>query len=261
MDARAPRDARMFANAGHVRGAASVSVGGIASVTRRNCSIGSRGMRAGCVSLGSLFLLLSVLLDAAAAVAGDPAVALQRQIDAVVAKGVSKSGLGITFVEADRHTSTNLISNPDFEQMTSDGFAADWQPGSVYSRVTDTVRPPATAALKYTNQNPKTYQICTQDIPALDAVRMAGKRFNASAWIKSANVMGGASGATIAVEFTGPGDGHGVPGSVCINQTATGCATYLAGEYPTGVKGTKDWWSRSQTLLSTFISMFTCDPV
>jgi hypothetical protein len=136
---------------------------------------------------------------------------------------------------------TNMITNPNFEQTTPNDFASDWLPGSVYSRVTDTVRSPATAALKYVNRSPKTYQICSQHLPADVAAGMAGKRFNASAWIKAAGITGTGSGATIAVEFGGPGDGQGVPGSVCVNQTATGCATYLAGAYPDGVTGTHDW--------------------
>lgn len=145
----------------------------------------------------------------------------------------------------------NLVDNPNFEEKTTGGFAADWAPGSVYSRVTDVVRAPATAALKYTNQDSKTYRICSQAIPVAG---MAGKRLNASAYIKTSEITGGGSGATIAVEFTGPGDGVGVPGSVCVNKTASGCGTYLAGVYPDGVKGTKDW-----TLISATVNI--PDPV
>lgn len=142
---------------------------------------------------------------------------------------------------------SNLIVNPNFEQtiLSNSHLASNWsyvyQAGSVYSRVTDVVRPPATAALKYSNQDAKTYQINVQDMPAAVATAMAGRHFNASAWIKTDNITGADSGATIAVEWTGPGDGRGVPGAVCINQTATGCETYLAGKYLDGVTGTHDW--------------------
>ena len=72
---------------------------------------------------------------------------------------------------------------------------------------------------------------------------MAGKRFNASAWIKTENITGVGSGATFAIEYTAPGDGQGVHGSVCINHTAAGCGQYLAGKYPNGVMGTKKDWT------------------
>ena len=90
---------------------------------------------------------------------------------------------------------SNLVLNPSFE--TAGGPpAAHWSCPDQYSRVTDEVHPPAKAALKQNNDDPKNYHTCTQTISSA----LPGRRYNASVWIRSANITGPGTGATICVE-------------------------------------------------------------
>lgn len=140
----------------------------------------------------------------------------------------------------------NLIANPDFEEVAAPGgFPAKWSPVTIFSRATDNVRAPATASLKYSNTIASVYEICSQSIA--DGAQMSGRRFNLSAWVKTTNVTGLDTGATVAIEYKGP-----VPSlqSVCVKGTPANCSEYLAGIYPAGVKGTKDW-----TLVSAIVNV------
>lgn len=134
---------------------------------------------------------------------------------------------------------SNLVLNPSFE--TAGGPpAAHWSCPEQYSRVTDEVHPPAVAALKQHNNDPKNYHTCTQTVT--DA--QPGRRYNASVWVKSANVTGDGTGATICVEYS---DAKG----------------YLGGIYPAGVTGSTDWTQISDvvyvpdTAVSVHLSVYT----
>ena len=74
------------------------------------------------------------------------------------------------------------------------------------------------ASLKYVNHDAKRYVLCTQRLPV-----QAGWKCRASAWIKTQNIAGDESGATICLEWQGK-DGK-----------------WLGGVYPAGIKGTRDW--------------------
>ena len=119
--------------------------------------------------------------------------------------------------------STNVVLDPNF--AASPPLSAVWSCStSVYKRVTDVSHPPATAAMRYFNDDPKSYHSCTQKIKGL----LPGWRYNASVWVRSANITGtitpsNIGGSTLCVEF------------------AKGSTFIPGGIYPAGVKGTSDW--------------------
>lgn len=119
---------------------------------------------------------------------------------------------------ADSTLSTNLVRNPSFEQPAAGALPSDWHGAAdVYSLDTETVRS-GRASLKYVNQDRRRYALCAQSVPV-----QAGWKCRISAWIKTRDIVGDESGATICLEWN---DQHG---------------KYLGGAYPTGVKGTRDW--------------------
>jgi hypothetical protein len=110
--------------------------------------------------------------------------------------------------------SANLIRDPNFETLAAWGSC----PPSEFSRVTDVVRAPAAAAMRQSNDDASDYHTCTQVVKGA----AAGRRYKASVWVKSANISGTDSGATLCVEFAGK-------------------SGYIRGSYPKGVKGATDW--------------------
>jgi len=111
-----------------------------------------------------------------------------------------------------------LIRNPGFEDATDTGLPNQWSgPASVYSREVAFKRS-GSASLKYVNDNAEVYALCTQPVPL-----QTGKRYRISAWVKTQDIKGEESGATICAEW----------------QDAQG--KWLGGHYPEGAKGTTDW--------------------
>lgn len=111
----------------------------------------------------------------------------------------------------------NLVTDPGFERAAGRN-AAGWRGvPDVYSRDTS-VSHSGGAALKYVNTNPKRYELCSQPIPL-----RPGRRYEISAWIKTQDIAGEDSGATVCLEW------HDKAGR------------YLGGFYPAGFKGTTDW--------------------
>ncbi len=112
----------------------------------------------------------------------------------------------------------NLAANPGFEQAADGGFPAQWNGNTrVYSRDT-AVTHSGEASLKFQNDNPDHYLLCTQSVKL-----EPGLRYEFSAWVKTENIEGNETGATLCIEYRDK-DGN-----------------YLGGAYPSGVKGTKDW--------------------
>ena len=135
----------------------------------------------------------------------------------------------------------NLVQNPSFATPgASVNQAAHWACPAEYSRVTDVVHPPAASSLQQANDDPKNYRTCTQTVSGA----RPGRRYNASDWVKSANISGPGTGATICVEYA---DKKG----------------YLGGIYPPGVAGTTDWTLVSdvvyvpETAVSVSLSVYT----
>ena len=115
-------------------------------------------------------------------------------------------------------TGEDLVKNPGFENAADGGAAADWSgTASRYSRDATTHRS-GEASLKYVNADPAAYLLCSQPVPLAQ-----GKMYEVSAWVKTLDLAGEESGATICVEWY---DAAG--------KWAGGC-------YPQGVKGTADW--------------------
>ena len=112
----------------------------------------------------------------------------------------------------------DLPKNAGFENVADSGAAVDWGgPASIYSRDTSVHRS-GTASLKYTNTDPAVYVLCSQPINLAQ-----GKMYEISAWVKTRDIAGEESGATLCVEWY---DAAG--------KWAGGC-------FPQGVKGTEDW--------------------
>ncbi|MHB1000230.1 MAG: carbohydrate binding domain-containing protein [Armatimonadota bacterium] len=108
---------------------------------------------------------------------------------------------------------TNLVTNPGFESGIT-----DWPSNSAYWQVDNSVAYTGNRSLRFTNNNPLAYPIVSRNFPV---TRYATYRI--SAWIKTQNVTGNESGATIALAF------HDSAGK------------YISGYYPTGLKGTNGW--------------------
>ena len=80
------------------------------------------------------------------------------------------------------------------------------------------------ASLKYVNADPQRYVLCTQKVSV-----QPGWKVRFGVWIKSQDIQGEESGATICLEWQGK-DGK-----------------WLGGAYPAGVRGTHDW-TRVETI-------------
>jgi len=114
------------------------------------------------------------------------------------------------------------IVNPGFEQLDKVGSPVGWDaPAQVYS-VDKTVAHSGKNSLRIVSTDPKVYLLAYQNIPF-----EAGKRYKASAWVKTENVVGEGFGATLCIQWLGK-DG------------------FLGGTYgdsvaALGIKGTNDW--------------------
>jgi hypothetical protein len=80
------------------------------------------------------------------------------------------------------------------------------------------MRRSGTAAMRYENDDPDRYSLCSQTLDW-----QPGAKYRFSVWVKTEEVVGDDSGATICVEWCGA-DGK-----------------WLGGHYPSGVRGTSDW--------------------
>ena len=93
----------------------------------------------------------------------------------------------------------NLVHNPSFEQAASTlAFPAEWNgTPQVYSLDTAVART-GKASLKYVNQDPQRYVLCTQKVPM-----QPGWKCRVSVWIKTQDIARDESGATICLEWQG----------------------------------------------------------
>jgi len=113
----------------------------------------------------------------------------------------------------------NLTTNPSFEAAANGAaMPANWNgDAAVYSR-DESVAHTGKASLRYVNIDPKRYLLCGQPV----AVK-AGHRYRFSVWVKTQNLTGQGTGATICLEW----------------QDKAG--KWLGGSYPDGRKGTCNW--------------------
>jgi hypothetical protein len=127
--------------------------------------------------------------------------------------------LGATSVWAYDVIGTNVVVNPSFEQAAERGPLPDAWSGNpqVYAREAAAGRN-GSACLRFANSDPDRYVLCTQRVPV-----GPGWKCHFSAWVKTRDVEGPETGATICMEWSGP-DGR-----------------WLGGCYPDGIRGTRDW--------------------
>lgn len=123
-----------------------------------------------------------------------------------------------TAFAADDWKPPNLARNPSFETVDAAGAPADWGGDpAVYSTVTSPTHQSA-RALQWVNADPKRYVLCSQTVPL-----KPGRAYEVRVWVKTENVQGEETGATICLEWA---DAKG---------------KWIGGHYPEGVKGTSDW--------------------
>ena len=113
----------------------------------------------------------------------------------------------------------NLVTNPSFEKKAEGSPLPESWSGDpeVYSIDTKTSRT-GKASLKFVNADPNRYRIATKRIPL-----QPGWKCRFSAWVKTDEITGQDSGATVCLEW------HGKDGK------------WMGGSYPRGIKGTRDW--------------------
>lgn len=111
-----------------------------------------------------------------------------------------------------------LVANPGFESVSDAQVAERWGANpAVYSR-DQQVRRSGSASLRYKNDDPNRYSLCSQKVDW-----KPGAKYRFSVWVKTQNIEGEDSGATICVEWC---DAEG---------------KWLGGRYPSGVRGNSDW--------------------
>jgi len=113
----------------------------------------------------------------------------------------------------------NLVANPSFDEASNDASFPDAWSGAraVYGLDRDVART-GRASLKYANDDAGRYVLCSQPVEL-----RPGRKYRFSAWVKTREIAGPESGATLCIEWRGA-DGN-----------------WLGGSYPSGVKGTRDW--------------------
>ncbi|MEW6357845.1 MAG: hypothetical protein AB1696_16040 [Planctomycetota bacterium] len=114
----------------------------------------------------------------------------------------------------------NVVSNPGFEQVDAEGKPVGWGGPAGYRLVKENPRT-GTYCLRYDNDDPKRYDLYNFPL-ALEK----GRRYAIEGWVRTENVAGEETGATICIEFWGADN------------------KFLGGCYPSGKKGTNTEWQR-----------------
>ncbi|MDD4266658.1 MAG: hypothetical protein GXY25_02705 [Pirellulaceae bacterium] len=111
------------------------------------------------------------------------------------------------------------VANGGFEELAEgQAMPAGWSGDrDVFSRDA-TIRRSGGAALKCSNSDPGRYRLAVQKVPL-----KPGRKYRLSGWVKTENVSGRESGATLCLEWQGK-DGR-----------------WMGGCYPDGIKGTRNW--------------------
>ncbi|NOZ21470.1 MAG: hypothetical protein GXP25_10330 [Planctomycetes bacterium] len=121
---------------------------------------------------------------------------------------------------ADGIEGPNVVSNPGFEQVNAEGKPVGWGGPAGYRICKDN---PHTGAycLRYDNDDPKRYHLYS-----IPLTLEKGRRYAIEGWVRTENVKGEGTGATICIEFYGADN------------------KFLGGCYPSGKKGTNTEWQR-----------------
>ena len=115
----------------------------------------------------------------------------------------------------------NMVPNPGFENMDNGGWVAPWSSKEPVFSVSTEASHSGKRCLRYQNSDSNNYVLSS--VPVNLAT---GNRYNFSAWVRTENVTGSDSGATICVEWYDKND------------------KYLGGVYPSGVKGSNSEWQK-----------------
>jgi hypothetical protein len=118
-----------------------------------------------------------------------------------------------------------LVQNPGFEEVDSLGWAASWSRKPPFS-ISNESPHRGSRCLRIKNTNADSYTLSSSPLTL-----EVGKRYEFSAWVRTENVTGMDTGATVCVEW------YGAKGQ------------YLGGIYPPGIKGTTSDWHRIKGLL------------
>ncbi|NOY82481.1 MAG: hypothetical protein GXP31_15895 [Kiritimatiellaeota bacterium] len=119
-------------------------------------------------------------------------------------------------------TAVNLAPNPGFEEITPKGWARQWAPGASGVFSVSTKAPHGgRRCLRFENSDSTRYVLCSAPLEL-----SPGRCYEFEAWVRTRDVQGKDSGATICLEWS---DAQG---------------KYIGGSYPPGVKGTEDSWTR-----------------
>lgn len=113
---------------------------------------------------------------------------------------------------------SNLVANPSFEESKPGSLPSGWSGDRQVYSVDKSVTHSGKASLKYVNNDASRYRLVSRPVPV-----QPGWKVRLRVWVKTENLQGKESGATVCMEWSGK-DGK-----------------YLGGCYPTGVKGTRDW--------------------
>jgi len=113
----------------------------------------------------------------------------------------------------------NLVTNPGFERLDSKGWADDWSPRPGVFTVEKEGARNGECCLRFENHDAEKYVLCS--IP-LDLE--PGKQFEFEAYVKTKEIQGKDTGATVCVQWWGQE------------------GAFLGGSYPSGVKGTQREW-------------------
>lgn len=113
----------------------------------------------------------------------------------------------------------NLVVNPSFETVAERSpLPQKWRGPTGAFSVDRQVKRTGSASLRYENHDAGRYCLCSQTLPV-----RPGWKYRIAAWVKTQDIAGDESGATICMEWN---DKQG---------------RWLGGCYPDGVKGTRGW--------------------
>ena len=143
----------------------------------------------------------------------------------IVSLGALACALGLAVAAFGAGANEPIVTNGGYE-ASADGKVAGWSAQGKYAfRPGEGIN--GTGAFYYENDNPKYYGVPGQKIKL-----EPGRRYKFSVWVRTEDLKGGESGASICIEWSGA-DGK-----------------WLGGAYAGGVKGTK-FWTKVESMTQT----------
>lgn len=115
-------------------------------------------------------------------------------------------------------TGPNLVANPSFEAV-AEGVPLSWSAPSEVYRVDDSGGRTGDRCLRFSNDDPQRYQLCTQTVDL-----EPGSVYEYSVWVRTAGLHGGSA-------------------SICV-EWADAAGGYLGGSYADGVSGDTAQWTQ-----------------